>query len=418
MNWPPLSHRASRLLLISLLASLSLSVLADALDSWTGQTIFTNTIALRAAAFGNGRYVVGGDGSTTPDLGSILTSDDGLLWTLRRDGSKDASDQLGEILSLAYGLGVFVGVGYPGRIYSSADAITWVLRQQAPFYNFMGVVKGPTRFVAVGDGQLMTGGTTTNNIYTSSDGITWTARRSGADGDPNCRIYCVAYGNGAFVALGAGNSVPSTAFRSTTGTTWTRTVPSAFFYIDHLDFCNGLFFAAAGVGTNLVSLDGITWSVRTNDSHVNFQKILFAHGIYVGLGHSANPADPNAFLTSTNGTNWTSRAFPVSPQLNIRGFTTGDRRVIAFGDRSSANSIYTSGPLIDLSVNPVAPPSLNISGLVGASYRVEYATNLVPGGSTSWQALSNFSLQGSPTMIADGQAAGASKRFYRAVLLP
>jgi hypothetical protein len=408
-----------KLFCICLLAPLS-SRAADALDSWTSTIIITNHYTLRSLAYGNGVYVLGGDGTCSSDAGTVFTSTDGLNWTLRRDGCVDG---FGESLGIAYGSGLFVSVGYPGLIYSATNGINWTLCAQAPFYNFTGVAHNGTNFVAVGDGGLIAGGNTLSNIYTSPDGITWRMRLSGAVSDPYCPIYCVACGGGAFVALGEGGTVPPTVFRSTTGSTWARSSPGAFCYVDNLDFCNGRFIAAAGAGTNLVSPDGITWSVQTNDSHLNFQKVLFAHGIYMALGNNGGEPATYAFLTSTNGTNWTQRDFSIPSQATVQGFGIADRRVIAFGNRflgpaGYAGYTYSSDSLLGFSANTGSTPSLNVSGLVGAPYRIDFATNLVISGSNFWQTLSNFSLLASPYTISDPQAVMNSKRFYRAVLRP
>ncbi|HEY5912286.1 MAG TPA: kelch repeat-containing protein [Verrucomicrobiae bacterium] len=60
--------------------------------------------------------------------------------------------------------------------------------------------------------------------------------------------------------------------------------------------------------------------------------------------------------------------------------------------------------------------SIVINGIVGQTYRIDYATTL--GGAASWAALTNFMLPSSPFRVVDWGSAGLPSRFYRTVLVP
>lgn len=61
-------------------------------------------------------------------------------------------------------------------------------------------------------------------------------------------------------------------------------------------------------------------------------------------------------------------------------------------------------------------PGLTIKGNVGASYRIEFSTNVSD--PKQWQFLATVTLDRAPFFFVDMNAANATRRFYRAVLLP
>jgi len=189
--------------------------------------------------------------------------------------------------------------------------------------------------------------------------------------------------------------------------------------VTHLDFCNGLFSISGGSGTNFVSTDGASWALQTNNSGVSFAKVIFNHGVYVGLGFSSG-LNADVLLTSTNGTNWTPRGFSQTRPGWISGLGFGDRNAIAltgqYGYPSNTSSIFRSDSLITLEAASPASGQLRISGLTGARYRIEYRETL--SATSNWQGLATFSLSASPYLWTDATTSNSPARFYRAVLLP
>jgi hypothetical protein len=165
----------------------------------------------------------------------------------------------------------------------------------------------------------------------------------------------------------------------------------------------------------MVSLDGATWSIQTNDSPVAFTKVIYEHGIYLATGWT------NAFFTSTNGTNWIARHFPsVWNDFYPEGVTFANSKAVAIAFTRNGLTFYsvalTSEPLVDIKAQPVVG-QLGIFGVAGASYRIEYADSL--GSSDNiWHPLASFSLSNSPYVWWDVTTGIANSRFYRAVLLP
>jgi hypothetical protein len=392
------------------LATISIALLkdsarADALDNWTPVQISTNPVGYMGMqptsfAYGNGRYVLAGDYAAS-DFGFIETSEDGFNWTMRTSYSSAVLD----IYDVTFGNGVFVAVGWSDGfgdpiIYNSTNGINWtpVFSEAGNIYR---VISGGGRFVAVGDPF----DTNNNNICLSLNGNTWSPRSSGFSDT----IYDVAYGAGRFVAVDAAGHI----YNSPTGSTWTRTTNSnAGRYVS---FCFDRFFVSAGTGTNLVSFDGLAWSLVSNNSGATFNRVIYAGGYYVAISY----AD---VFSSTDGVNWIRRNLPptqgVFRNLTAINFLTGSVFIAGYTDTGDSRPrlpvLYISDPLASLKINAGNPPNLTLSGLTNRSYRIEYLTDLR---SNNWQTLSNFTLSNSPFTWLDSTATNSS-RYYRAVLLP
>jgi len=105
----------------------------------------------------------------------------GATWTVRA-----FNDTLYDI---TYGNGTFVVVGQLGTILTSRNGITWTVQASGTSNDLNAVTYENGAFVAVGE---------EDTLITSLDGITWTARTSGT----SAWLNGVAYGNGTFTVAG------------------------------------------------------------------------------------------------------------------------------------------------------------------------------------------------------------------------
>jgi hypothetical protein len=233
----------------------------------------------------------------------IRSVDDGRTWTDDVSAVANGGDDDMLLRAVVHANGEFVALGY--RAVRSTDGKTWQ-PLSAPFGQWIGaVVWDKTRFVAVGgyglhatspDGTtwsdhpidheaahahdaIAAGGgrfVAANDLggrSTSADGITWVK----STGAASTATTAVAFGNGAFVALG-GTAVA----RSTDGgLTFTAGAPLP-------RTCRGLVFAqghftALADGHVLTSSDGLTW-LDTASSNAHRGLVAYGHGTYVSLG--------------------------------------------------------------------------------------------------------------------------------------
>jgi len=150
---------------------------------------------MHGVAHGNGLFVAVGE------EGTIATSPDGLVWTLRFSGSAYP------LYDVAYVNDLYVVVGYYGTILTSPDAITWTAQYTDAPGSLFRVAGGNGLFVAVGQA---------GTILTSHNGIDWTSTMTETSVD----LYGLAFGSEGFLAAG-GNVLLS----STDGVNWIRHNP-------------------------------------------------------------------------------------------------------------------------------------------------------------------------------------------------
>ena len=387
----------------------------DALDNRKPSQVVTNPVGYMGFQFlgvtcGNGRYVAVGE-YVGDDNGIIEISDDGMHWTLCT--SRDYS--VLDLYKATYGNGMYVAVGWEGlglpasNLYSSTNGVNWSSHTNFTVSNFYGVTYGDGLFVAVGDGLLPGGSTSSSiNIYTSPDGINWEGEDSGAPDDDIRSILDVAAGAGSYVAVDGYQHL----YTSSDGFDWGRTTNS--YAGGTVSFCNGRFILSSGPGANLISTDGVTWTLLRNTRASTFGRVVYGNGLYAAL------AGTNVF-TSTDGTNWTQHTLPVPAGATLSDIAMGNREIVVVGyvNTGGATKIlpvaYVSDPFVALGLNAGSPPQLSISGLQGRSYRIDYSTGL-SAGAGNWQTLTTLSLTNSPLSWTDTTATN-SQRMYRAALL-
>ncbi len=100
--------------------------------------------------------------------GIIVTSADGVLWTVRRSGTTAT------LVDAVWGGGQWVVVGMKGTILTSLDGTTWTTHDSHSGDALQGIAWSGSLFV-VSDAS-------TPNVITSPDGITWTVRPLGTAG--------------------------------------------------------------------------------------------------------------------------------------------------------------------------------------------------------------------------------------------
>ncbi len=400
----------ARLLLLWASVATVLSARGDALDSWTsGSLNISYSPLLSGIAYGAGKYVIVGSYASS-DAGILASSSDGLCWSVVR------GDFIHEMYDVTYGNGTFVAVGWDwfagGNLYSSTNAVDWEAHQSS-IGNVLSVAFGRGLFVAVGDGVLLNSSFTTNrNIYTSPDGVTWTAQSSGAPRDDVRSLVDVAYGASRFVAI----DNTGLFYASTSGTTWTRyltsntnsNVPT----FPSISYCNDRFIALHITGTNLVSTNGLFWTVLEKNITNAFQRVVYDCGRYVALSGSQ-------VFTSLDATNWIRRNLAPPSGATLRDLSFGQSNIVVVGYTRTNYQFEalacTSAPIVGLGIGTNYPPQLSLSGLEGCSYEVEYSDDL--GTAANWQLLRTVPLNSSPQIEIDSTAAAAPQRFYRTVLL-
>lgn len=155
------------------------------------------------------------------------------------------------IRRIAFGGGVYVGVGDRGRRARSRDALAWDdVPDVRPLETLIDVAHGRGVFVGVGLHGLR---------WRTADGLKWTDRQLGEEGE---HLNAIVWTGEQFVAVGQGATC-----LSTDGVTWerkpNRDAPTAVCYHE------GTFLGTRWKGRLQVSRDGVVWTeVARADRHV------------------------------------------------------------------------------------------------------------------------------------------------------
>ncbi len=396
------SRLIRRLAMISIAAAVAASspsqALADALDNWTTNVISATEYHLNRVIYQSGRYVGVGTETMFPDFGYTAISTNGVNWTAGTHGWDSGGNTIYELFGVAGNGSGFAAVGRFGYVYWSSDGLNWTQGGAGPD-EFVDIAASPLMYVAISQ----------TNVLRFPGRYSWNVTL----GD-DVLLSSIAYGAERFVVAGR-DGYHTFTYVSTNWWDWNTCLvivpggsPTPMFS-PSVCFGKTFFIMPWGPKENRISTDGIFWSSITNDSGAAFQKIRYGNGVYVGL-------TPEAIYTSPNGTNWIKRP-PNGGALTDAAVGERNAIVTAYYWGAAANS-YVSDPFVGLSIQSGAPPQLQLSGLNGRTYRLEYADTLEPGNSSNWQTLSNIVLNVSPLTLLDSVATNSPARFYRGVLLP
>ena len=355
-----------------LLAITSSTVRADVLDNWTTNQISTNTFAFHHIVYGNGIYVVVGQYS---DYGAFYTSVDGLHWKLQYTEPDSWNVTLN--YSAGHFAGVCTGLG-SGVADVSSDGTNWTTKLFSVNGNFV-----PSA-ITYGNGLNVIVGSSNNIacILTSPDGVTWTFRNASLS--PGGPINSVAYDAGVFsvpgIFVAVGNN-DGLEYTSPTGTSWTkRSLPGG----NNISHANGLFFVPLNNKTNLLSTDGINWSLKATGLTNMLGVVTYGNGIYMA---QCGIAQAGSYLaTSTDGNNWFQYSkllpnycpIPDTANFDVSLATDGTRLVTgsATGSFYYNGFVYTSDPLVGIRMTNKPVSKVALSGLVGRNYQIQSTERL------------------------------------------
>ena len=372
---------------------------ADALDHWNVVQVSTNGFQLSDVIYAKGLYLATGGGG---DGGTILTSTDGLDWTVRADG-RALGHSPSLVWGLAYGGGRCVTVGHFGGTSVSTNGVDWSYGK-ADTSALTGVAYGGGLFAAVGDSQ---GNVSGPGVFISANGTNWT--RKTLSPSETRTFFDVAYGASKFVATAEGGYI----YTSSDGEVWTRSATTNAGKI--ITFRNNLFILSSTAGTNLLSRDGIDWTPASTGLTNQLGKPIYASGMYIARTR-------NDFAISRDGTNWTQRTLSASPSgseiTDLPTIATDGRQFVTVGTvhigwfQHNAFT-YRCDPLVNVAMTNGL---LTLSGVTGSNYRVEYKNSMNLSGTNNWQTLTNVTLSNGSQVISDSSNTG--QRYYRGVLLP
>lgn len=265
--------------------------------TWTARTPTDNTLGFCSVSWTGSRFVVTSfyNSLASPQLSYVFTSTDGITW------SRTSLARVGIFTYSAYLGGKMLAVG-PASIQTSTDGSNWVNCEHVQY-----VPTALNRTYKYGGKYYAL--STTAGIFQSSDGITWSAARTA----PSSGFLGMAYSGSVWLAMGAA-TIP-TVYKSTDGTTWTKTADfgtltststlSAAFM--DVEYANGNFIigcpttAAQNITyTIYTSSDGVTWTGRLTPLLAQPASALASDGTTAVFGTTTS-----AYKSVDGGVTWT-----------------------------------------------------------------------------------------------------------------
>jgi len=316
-----------------------------------------------------------------------------------------------DLLSIAYGAGLFIAVGgttNTSSVVSTTDPIStgnWIDRSAA---TNVATATGFYTSIAYGSGVFLavngSGGNKT--ITCAGNPATWVI---GGNLPASTNWTSVAYGNNRFVALAVNGAV---AYTVNNGTTWfacpnstgtTTSILSSSYTWSKISYGQGVFMAIAkGTTVCATSPDGINWTVRALPSSSNWQGLAFGNPsgnpLWVAVSDTSGTVAASIrtgaqtlgrIKVASNSVNEVRIAEPGSgyPKGTVTGATGGATDAILTGDTTNLASnqpveftgCSTAGLLDNvtyyvISATIVANTSFKVSATSGSSTPVNLTT--------------------------------------------
>jgi len=234
---------------------------------------FSATTNLSAVIFSGQQFVALGID------GSILTSTDGLTWTLAT-GSIPSASMNGIAFGTVSGAGLYVAVDASGSIFTSSDLVNWNLITPP-------ITTRALYSVSFLNGRFMATGAN-GTLLTSADGSIWTAQTSNTTNALRGAAFRSAP-TAVYVVVGDAGTIVT----STDGTAWNPIpiTPPLPQNLNSVVF-GSRFIAVGQSGAVVFSDDGSTWSPPTTPpDRVDLARVVFTPAMYVAVG----AAGANAF---------------------------------------------------------------------------------------------------------------------------
>lgn len=261
------------------------------------------------------KSVYGRTGFLTPFISTIYRSTNGGAW------APVDSSGTSEMRAAAYGDGKFVLVGANGNFATSeADSghdlgEVWVKRTYGT-RDFSDVIFADGKFRALAGSTLAwRSWELVSKILTSTDGINWQE-----EGTTAWHATRLLYGNGRYVMIGlvgmgqsADSGSPFYLQSSGDGVNWSLTNVSSVYSqsVKHLVYGNGVFLASLSDSSLLVSPDGVNWTRHRLPPELNpgseLKALSWIDGTFVGCVTGATNPATFRIITSADGVSWVPR---------------------------------------------------------------------------------------------------------------
>lgn len=364
-----------------------------------------------------GFYIMAGD------FGTILTSGNGVDWTLELTPPALTNTTL---LGVGGSTNLLLAVGDGGAIIYSPNIFTNVVvtNQSGTFtqsVSALGVfwfpAPSPTtndlQGVAVLSNSIFVISGTHGSIFTSLDGTNWSARTSGITNV----LSCVTAWPGGLVASGDNG----TLLTSAEALTWTQRTVATTNWLFRVRWLNSSLVAVGQNGSIFTSTDGSNWTARTSSTTNWLTDATFIGDTWFACGLSGT------VLSSSNLVNWVHRGTITKKPLYAAA-TDGGQLIVAGAEGVILRSpvLASTNPVSILNYSRIATNGTALAynvflfgGQPDQQFSLDRATNLVSTPWTTGEQLEIF--DGAGTLYFLETITGTNippMEFYRTKLAP
>ncbi len=291
--------------------------------------------------------------STTGATNSVMTSPNGVSWTLRSTPpatfSTTSDGQQWASVCWASSISKFVAVAngfvQNERVMTSSDGVTWTLQKA---YNPVQDSNPWTSICAAPEIGLLVAVAANGTVMTSPDGITWTQRTP----DVNFTNRCVCWSPDLKLFVIVSSSGDDRRVQtSPDGITWTSQHVPEYAWISVCWSPELYKFVAVSenAGYTMVSSDGFTWSAKVSSDNYTWQSVIWSPELRLLVA----VADSNHVMTSTDGTSWTMRTSAPQGNWSCVSYSSELNAFLALGNnKAMITSPQLPAPLSTLVTNP------------------------------------------------------------------
>ena len=238
------------------------------------QSIDLSAVSLNGIVWTGSVFVAVGGGPN--GTGLILTSPDGLQWSVRSSGTP-------ALHGVGWSGTEIVAVGAGGSILTSPDGYRWSAQISGATETLNGVAASGTEFLIVGQGGV---------LLRSLDGVAWARGISKTAQNLNG----VTWTGSRFVLVGDGGTIITVL---PSGTTTPRVSGTAANLTAIATAPSGKIVAVGASGTILVSADpAATWNPSGSGTNATLQAVATADSNFIAVGTGGK------ILTGVNAKNW------------------------------------------------------------------------------------------------------------------
>ncbi len=325
------------------------SPIAFAQLDFTASTPIGNA-QLNDVHYANGQYVMVGGTQTGPGVAAF--SADGVTWqpAVLPGGSG--------LTAVSFGTDTWVAVGYAGTVLTSPDGMNWTLQSSglSPLDHILDVTCSSDRFrgpVCVMAGQGEAGGSNDQMLlYRSTNrGVSWSRELSTPTAN---RLAAADFAKGYFLVAGDQDTILR-GVDNRGRFIWTVTSSGAA-STEHqgMTFGNGNFVSvgrnASTVGVGEISMSddalGDSWVRLASTGTDELSSIAFGDDLFVAVGRNGT-----VISSALEARNWSPASSGVTEHLN--GVTIGGGQVIAVGDAGTVVRSASNVPILPVAAGTV-----------------------------------------------------------------